>query len=148
MNTTALRSYAADPRVPPFPDDRPLLLFDGECVLCSGWARFVLKHDKGRIRLSVTQSSLGRALYAHYRLDPDETNLFLTNGRAFARSDAVLQVLSALGPPWSAATVMSILPRPLRDAAYGVLARNRFRVFGRRETCMIPPPGHAGRFLA
>ena len=66
-------SYRDDPAVPDFADDRPIIIFDGYCALCSGWAAFVLKHDtERRYRLVIAQSDLGRALYVHYGLDPDD----------------------------------------------------------------------------
>jgi predicted DCC family thiol-disulfide oxidoreductase YuxK len=71
-------SYRSDPAVPKFPDHRPIIIFDGYCALCTGWARFVLRHDRrGVYRLLQAQSPLGRALYVHYALDPEdyETNI-------------------------------------------------------------------------
>ena len=66
-------SYRGDPAVPAFPDDRPIIIFDGYCALCSGWARFVLRHDpRGVYRLLPAQSPLGHALYVHYGLNPQE----------------------------------------------------------------------------
>ena len=126
-----------------------MILFDGECVFCSDGAAFLLRHDRDRRhRLAVTQSPLGRALYAHYGLDADTTNLLIADGRAFARSDAVIGVARSLGRPWSWLAAGRLLPRPLRDAAYDLLARNRIRWFGRRQTCMTPPAGAADRFLS
>jgi predicted DCC family thiol-disulfide oxidoreductase YuxK len=142
-------SYRDDAAVPAFPDERPLFLFDEDCVLCSAGAQFVLKHDReGRHRLSVVQSPLGRAIYAHYGLDPNRTNLLLAGGVAHTRSDAVLGLAAGLGPPWSWVRVARLIPRPVREAIYGLVARNRFRWFGRRSTCMLPTTEHAGRFLA
>ena len=142
-------SYRADPAVPRFDDARPLLLVDGDCVLCSRWAAFVLRRDRRRrLRLAVTQSPLGRALYAHYGLDPDATNLLLVDGRPYIRSDAVIGVLRLMGAPWSAAGLGRLAPRPLRDGAYDLVARNRIRLFGRRSVCLAPSPETADRFLA
>ena len=142
-------SYRADPAVPRFADDRALLLVDGDCVLCSGWADFVLRRDRrARLRLAVTQSALGRAIYAHYGLDPDATNLLLGDGRAYAKSEAMIGVLRLLPLPWSAGVAFRVLPRSWRDAAYDRLARNRFRLFGRRHVCLAPSPADADRFLA
>lgn len=135
--------------MPAFPDDRPVIVFDGDCVLCSEGARFVMRHDRGgRHRLAVVQSPLGRALYAHYGLDPDRTNLLLADGRALTRWDAVLGVARGLGAPWSWLAVTRVLPRALRDRGYGLLARNRFRWFGRRALCFRPQPEALDRFLA
>jgi predicted DCC family thiol-disulfide oxidoreductase YuxK len=78
-------SYRRDPAVPPFPDDRPIIIFDGYCALCSGWAQLVLRHDRtARYRLLRAQSPLGYALYVHYGLDPQdyETNILIEDGAA------------------------------------------------------------------
>jgi predicted DCC family thiol-disulfide oxidoreductase YuxK len=78
-------SYRRDGAVPAFPDDRPIIVFDGFCALCSGWARFVLRHDRRALfRLLPAQSALGHALYVHYGLDPVdyETNILLAHGVA------------------------------------------------------------------
>ena len=144
-------SYRADATVPEFPDDRPIILFDGHCALCSGWARFVLKHDKaGRFRLLPAQTALGRALYLHYGLDPDdyETNILLEGGRAWFRSEGSIRMGEGLGAPWSWAAGLRAAPLAWRDALYGVIARNRLRWFGRREVCYLGDPAHAERFLA
>jgi predicted DCC family thiol-disulfide oxidoreductase YuxK len=84
-------SYRDDPAVPSFPDDRPVVLFDGDCALCSHSARTLLKHGP-RFRLAPTQSDLGRALLVHYGLSPDDpsTMLVIEDGRAISRSDGVL----------------------------------------------------------
>lgn len=135
--------------MPCFPDDRALIVVDGHCALCSRWAGFIRRHDRRRrLRVTVTQDALGRALYAHYGLDPDQTNLLVARGTAFTRSDAVLGVLEQMGWPWTAVAVMRVLPRRLRDRLYDRLARNRFRVFGRTESCLRAAPEDADRFLA
>lgn len=145
----AAYSYREDPGVPTFPDDRPLMVFDGDCVVCSAGARFVLRHDrKARHRLAMTQSPLGRALYAHYGLDPDRTNLLLMNGRPYTGSEAVLVVAQNLGAPWSGLRLGRLVPRALREALYRRFARNRYRWFGRRSVCMVPPPDAAERFMS
>lgn len=143
-------SYRADPRLPGFPDDRPIIVFDGYCALCSGWAQFVLRHDRrGVFRLLAAQSPLGRALYMHYGLDPQdyETNILIADGIATFKSEACIRMAEGLGLPWSLAGIARILPRPWRDRLYGVLARNRLRVFGRRATCYAPDARDADRFL-
>jgi predicted DCC family thiol-disulfide oxidoreductase YuxK len=144
-------SYRRDPAVPAFPDDRPVIVFDGYCALCSGWAQFVLRNDPdGRYRLLPAQSSLGRALYIHYGLDPEdyETNILIENGVAWFKSEGSIRMAEGLGLPWSLAGVFRALPRSWRDWLYNHLARNRLRIFGRRETCYVSDPRWADRFLA
>jgi predicted DCC family thiol-disulfide oxidoreductase YuxK len=143
-------SWRRDPAVPPFPDDRPVIVFDGHCVLCSGWARFILKRDRAkRFRLLPAQSPTGRALYLHYRLDPEdyETNILLADGVAWFKSESVIRTAQGLGFPWSLVAALRLLPFNWRERLYGLLARNRFRLFGRRDTCMLPVPGQEDRFL-
>jgi predicted DCC family thiol-disulfide oxidoreductase YuxK len=144
-------SYRRDPAVPPFPDDRPIIIFDGKCVLCSGFAQFVLRHDhRRRFRLLAAQTPLGEALYVHLGLDPKnyETNILLENGRAWFKSEGSIRMFERLGFPWSLAAAGRLMPRGLRDRLYDVVARNRLRWFGVRETCLISAPGHDDRFLA
>ena len=143
-------SYRADAAVPPFPDDKPIIIFDGYCLLCSRWARFVLRHDRAkRFRLLPAQTPLGMALYTHYGLDAVsyETNILLADGRAWLKSEGTIRMLEGLGFPWSLASVARILPRAVRDPLYNVIARNRLRWFGSRETCYLPEPAEADRFL-
>ena len=152
--TAALRepfSYRDDPSVPPFPDDRPIIVFDGKCVLCSGWARFVTKHDRReRFRLLPAQSPLGTAIYTHYGLHPTdyETNLLIEHGRAWFKSEGSIRMFEGLGFPWSLATIARVLPRLLRDRLYDLIARNRINWFGARAVCLMTIPGHDDRFLA
>jgi len=143
-------SYREDPSVPAFDDSRPVIIFDGHCVFCSGWARFVLRHDRAkRYRLIIAQTDLGTELYRHYGLDTRdyETNMLIADGRAYIKSDATLRMLSGLGLPWSLAAVSRIIPLRLRDMLYGFIARNRFRIAGRRESCYLPTPEERSRFI-
>jgi predicted DCC family thiol-disulfide oxidoreductase YuxK len=143
-------SYRQDPGVPSFPDDRPVIIFDGHCVLCSRWARFVLRHDRrARYRLLPAQSALGHALYVHYGLDPVryETNILVEEGRAWFKAEGSIRMFEGLGFPWSLVRVLRLLPRKARDALYDFIARNRLRFFGRRQSCYLGEPGDEGRFL-
>jgi predicted DCC family thiol-disulfide oxidoreductase YuxK len=143
-------SYRHDPRVPKFPDDRPIIVFDGHCVLCSGWANFVLHHDRsGKFRLLAAQSPLGRSLYIHWGLDPDDyqTNILLADGIAWFKSEGSIRMAESLGFPWSLAAMFRVLPLSARDWLYGLVARNRFHLFGRREICYLPPVEFRDRFL-
>ena len=143
-------SYRADPAVPSFPDDRPLLVFDGVCVLCSGFAKFVLRHDKGqRFRFATAQGPIGQALFRHYGLDTVdyETNLVLIGGLAYGKLDAFAAVMGEIGAPWSLLRAVRVLPRGPSDWLYDRIATNRYRLFGRTETCILPPPQWRERFL-
>jgi predicted DCC family thiol-disulfide oxidoreductase YuxK len=120
-------------------------------VLCSRSAQFVLRHDvRGIYRMLAAQTPLGRALYVHYGLDPldYESMILIADGVPELKSEAVIRIAQGLGLPWSLAAILRVLPRAWRDRLYDVLARNRFRVFGRRATCYLPDPSDADRFLA
>ena len=143
-------SWRNDPDVPAFPDAHPLIVFDGNCVMCSANARFVLRHDRRRrFRLTTAQSPLGASLYRHFGLRADEegTILVLDGGRLLTDSEAVIAIPAGLGWPWRIAAGARIVPRSLRDRLYRRLARNRFRWFGRRDTCWVPAPADSDRIL-
>jgi predicted DCC family thiol-disulfide oxidoreductase YuxK len=142
--------YRSDPAVPPFPDDRPIIIFDGKCVLCSGFANFILRTDRHRrFRLMAAQTPLGVALYRHYGLDPVNytTNILLADGRAWFKSAASLRIFQLLGWPWALLSAGWFLPRVFRDGLYDLVARNRLRWFGVRATCYVPDSTQADRFL-
>lgn len=127
-----------------------VIVFDGACVLCSGWVRFLLRFDRrGRYRFAPMQGLHGRRLLRENGLDPDDPLSFLLvqQGRAWSDSEAVLRVLDGLGGPWRLARLAWLLPRGLRDRGYRLLARNRYRWFGRREACLVPDASLRGRFL-
>lgn len=127
-----------------------IVVFDALCPLCSANARFILKRDHARrFRLASVQSEAGRALYLRFGLDPDdpETMLVVEGDRLHRDSEAVLAIARGLGAPWSAASILRIIPRRLRDAAYRWIARNRYRLFGRHQTCWVPAPDYRDRLL-
>lgn len=131
-------------------DSRPIILFDALCVLCSANAQFVLRHDHHRrFRLAALQSEAGRALCQAHGVDPDDpsTMIVVDDTSVWRESDAVLGILAGLGPPWSAVAALRAVSKGLRDPVYRWIARNRYRLFGRRETCWLPAPGDADRLL-
>jgi predicted DCC family thiol-disulfide oxidoreductase YuxK len=143
-------SYRNDPAVPPFPDDRPILIFDGHCVLCSGFANFILRNDRAhRFRLLAAQTPIGSALYRHFGLHPTdyETNVLLDGGQAYLRSEGSIRVFERLGLPWSLVSVGRLLPLPVRDRLYDIVARNRLRWFGRRDACFLSDGSDGDRFI-
>lgn len=129
---------------------RPVIVFDALCVLCSVHAQFVLRHDhRGHFLLASMQSEAGAAIYRAFGIDPahPDTLILVENGRALRDSDAMLAIWRALGWPWRAAGVFGILPRMLRDPIYRRVARHRYRLFGRRETCWLPDAAQRNRIL-
>lgn len=140
----------ADPNVGPvdWPDDR-VILYDGVCVLCSRALRFVAARDPDRLfRFTAIQTPYGRALAERLGIDPDEpdTNAVVIGGRCYRRSDAALAILSRL-PGWGWTGALRLAPRPLRDAVYGAVARNRYRVFGKNDACDLGGPDLRDRVL-
>ena len=132
------------------PVPEPLWLFDGMCNLCSGSVRMVLAIDrKGLIRFTPIQSDYGRRLARQHGIDPDQPTsfLFLDGGRALDKSAAILALLRRLGAPWSWLAVVGALPRAWLDAGYDWLAANRYRLMGKRATCMLPTPEQRARFI-
>jgi predicted DCC family thiol-disulfide oxidoreductase YuxK len=144
-------SYRADLAIPTFPDDKPIIVFDGECVFCSGWVKFALKADtRGRYRFLTAQSELGAALYRHYGLDARdyETNILIEGGIAHFRSSGSIRMVSGLGFPWSLVKVLSVIPAGIADGLYEFVARNRFRIAGRKSSCYLPSAEDRERFLS
>ena len=136
----------------PIPETaHPLVLFDGVCNLCAGVVRFVIERDReARFRFAPLQSELGRALQREHGIDPDAlaTFVLIDAEGAATRSTAVLRILRGLGAPWRWLYPLRFVPWPLRDALYGVVARNRYRWFGRRDDCLVPTAELRSRFLA
>ncbi len=127
-----------------------IVVFDGVCVLCNGWVRFLLRHDRrGHYRFAAMQSEPGRQLLAAHGLDPlDPVSFLLVEGeRAWTDTDAIARVLAGLGGAWRLSGIVSVIPRTIRDSLYRLGARNRYRWFGRHEQCTVPSPEQASRFL-
>ncbi len=129
----------------------PTVVFDSDCVLCSRWVHLILRHERGEAITFVSAwSGQGLALAAAHgfsREDLDATYLFIDGGRALARSDAGLALLARMRVPWRFLSWLRVVPRPLRDRVYDLVARNRYRWFGRADRCFVPPPGMAERFI-
>jgi predicted DCC family thiol-disulfide oxidoreductase YuxK len=132
-----------------------LVLYDGVCGLCSRVPQFLLRHDRRTVLYFASlQSATGKATVARWGGDPDELTSFYVvadfrtpAARVFTRSDAALFVAGALGWPWKALRAAGILPKALRDRLYDVIARARYRLFGRLEQCLLPRPEFRSRFL-
>ncbi|MFT3730765.1 MAG: DCC1-like thiol-disulfide oxidoreductase family protein [Hyphomicrobium sp.] len=150
MPTTAY-SYRDDTAVPAFADERPIVIFDGECVLCSGGVQWMLDRDPaGATRFAVIQDPWARALYRHYGLDADafDTFMVLKDGLPYTRWAGVLAAARLLPQPWRAlGFVGRLVPDFLGDRIYDWVQRNRLRWFGTRETCRRPKPEEMPRFV-
>jgi predicted DCC family thiol-disulfide oxidoreductase YuxK len=128
-----------------------ILVFDGVCVLCSHWVSFVLRHDRHRLyKFAAMQTSTGRELLIEHGIDPDDPKSFLLleQGRGYMDTDAIVRVLGSFGGRWKIASVLlALVPRFLRDPLYRWTARNRYRLFGRHDVCIVPSGQTADRFL-
>ncbi|MFH1568337.1 MAG: DCC1-like thiol-disulfide oxidoreductase family protein [Gemmatimonadota bacterium] len=133
------------------PGAPPLLLYDGVCALCNGAVRFVLRRDRqGAIRFAPLQGPTAAAVIArHPHLEGVDSMVWVgAAGEVSVRSDAALAVGRYLGGPWRwLAAAASLVPRPLRDGLYDLVARRRYRLFGRYDACPVPPPEQRARFL-
>jgi predicted DCC family thiol-disulfide oxidoreductase YuxK len=122
-----------------WPDD-DVILYDGVCIFCSRWVRFVIARDaERRFRFTPIQSGYGSRLAKTFGIDPadPDTNAVIHGGVAYFKSDAALTVLSSL-PGWGWVRALFWVPRPLRNAVYNLVARNRYRIFGKYDQCFIP----------
>jgi predicted DCC family thiol-disulfide oxidoreductase YuxK len=126
-------------------------LFDGVCVLCSRAVRYTLVHERttSTIRFVAIQSAEGRALARAHGIDPDQPDsfLFIENGKALAKSDGVIALSQHLKGPVHFIALGRILPKRLRDWLYDRVARNRYRLFGRSQSCMQPDAAMRSRFV-
>lgn len=138
------------PSAPRIPTTSPLIVFDDVCVLCSGFVQWVIARDRERLfQFTSAQGPLGQALYRDLGLDPAnfETNLVVVDGLAYGKLDAFIEVASRLGGPWRAMRALRMLPAGLRNWMYDRIARNRYVLFGRRQTCWLPSPDVVGRVI-
>ncbi|MGE3163424.1 MAG: thiol-disulfide oxidoreductase DCC family protein [Planctomycetota bacterium] len=140
-NDRGIRTAAEAPGV--------LVMFDGECNLCSGFVDFCLRRDPlGKIRFLSRQSAAGQALLRRHDLPSDLESMVVVEGdRVFIRSDAALRAFRHLRMPWPLLSWLSIVPRWLRNPAYRIVARSRYRLFGHRRTCRVPTEAERSRFV-
>jgi predicted DCC family thiol-disulfide oxidoreductase YuxK len=127
-----------------------LILYDGDCVICSGWFRFVAARDtECKFMFTAIQSDYGRALALKLGIDPDNpaTNAVLLDGEVHLRSDSALSALSAL-PGWRWTGFFRLVPRPVRDVLYSFIARNRYRIFGRKDVCDLGGAQYSDRVIS
>ncbi|MBC9910173.1 thiol-disulfide oxidoreductase DCC family protein [Chitinophaga varians] len=127
-----------------------IILFDGVCNFCNASINFVIRHDRqGHFRFAPLQSDVAASLGAAHQIDTTVLQSFILvqNGKAYTKSTAALRVARQLPFPWKLLYGGIILPRFIRDGVYHIIARNRYRWFGRTDSCMIPTPEIRSRFL-
>ncbi len=131
-------------------DETHILLFDGVCNLCNNAVKALIKRDrKGKFKFASLQSQRGQALLNQFELSLNDFNsvVYINNTGYFIKSSAVLHVLKELGGIWKLFYVFIILPKPLRDFLYNIIAKTRYKIFGKRSSCMIPTANIEQRFL-
>lgn len=133
----------------------PIVLYDGVCGLCNRLNQFLLKRDRhDRFRFASLQSGLAESLTLRHGADAKELDTVYVvvdhdrpSEHLLARSDAIIYLLAQLGGVWKLMGATKILPKSLRDAVYNLVARNRYRVFGKHDSCLLPEPKHKDKFL-
>jgi predicted DCC family thiol-disulfide oxidoreductase YuxK len=130
--------------------DKIILLFDGICNLCNGLVRFVIKRDRaGKFKFASLQSEIGQSWLKRFGLVQVEFESFvmIRGDRYYSKSTAALKMLKELGGVWKIFYLFIIIPRAVRDFFYDLIAKSRYRIFGKRDECMIPTPELKERFL-
>ena len=127
-----------------------VILFDGVCNLCNGFVQFVLKRDKKKtFQFASLQSKYGTGLSAHINLPiaKPETIVLFDGQKILTESDAVIKIVTSLSGIWKISIVLTIVPRFMRNWFYRLIARNRYKIFGKRDQCMVPSENTKDRFL-
>ncbi len=127
-----------------------IILFDGVCNFCHFWVKFAGKRDRKKVlRFASLQSDTGHILLKQYNIPTDKlsTVIFLDDGKVYTQSSAAFRICKYLDGAWKAGYALNIIPKPLRDAVYDLIGRNRFAWFGKSETCLLPTTEMQDRFL-
>jgi predicted DCC family thiol-disulfide oxidoreductase YuxK len=130
--------------------ERPVILFDGVCNFCNNVINFVIKRDKAaEIQYAPLQSAKGQLFAKQYNFSAEElkTFVFIEDGKMYTKSTAALRVCRYLGTLWPAMMAFMIVPKFIRNAVYDLVAKNRYKWFGKKDTCMIPTPDVRNRFI-
>jgi predicted DCC family thiol-disulfide oxidoreductase YuxK len=127
-----------------------VVLFDGVCNFCNSTVKFIVDRDPaGYFQFAPLQSETARRILADFEPPSGflDSIILVEDGNCYGRSSAALRILRRLGGPWAFAYPLLLVPRPIRDAAYDWFARRRYRWFGKRSECSVPPPEMRARFL-
>lgn len=127
-----------------------IILFDGECNLCNGAVDFVIRRDANHhFRYASLQSEIGRSMLKEHGKNPDilDTIILVSGKKVYMRSSAAIRVCNKLGSLWPLMNVFLIVPSPIRDVVYDWIAKNRYKWFGKRDTCRLPTAEELALFL-
>lgn len=130
--------------------EKPVILFDGVCNFCNYWINFALKRNRNKqLRFSPLQGESAKRLLPKYQLNPTSLSsvIFIDKGKAYTQSSAALRICKYLNGGWKLFYGLIIIPKFIRDFFYNIIARNRYKWFGKKETCMVPTPDLKERFL-
>jgi len=132
--------------------DSPVLLFDGVCNLCNGLVKFIIRHEKNSIiKFSPLQSPAAKVMLEKNGLNSDDVDLdsvvFIDNGKAYQKSEAVFRIAGYLKKPFSNFTIFRYLPSSFNNFVYRLVSGNRYSIFGRRKSCMVPNNNLKHRFI-
>ncbi|ELS04595.1 hypothetical protein Xen7305DRAFT_00043300 [Xenococcus sp. PCC 7305] len=129
--------------------DKPIVFFDGECIMCNRFVDILLRIDTiGTIMVAPLQGQTAAKVLPALPSDREKWSIFyIDQGKISEQSDAFLNICLRLGGLWSILSLFKIIPRPIRDFIYRIIARNRYRLFGQRATCRMPNEQEKSRFL-
>jgi predicted DCC family thiol-disulfide oxidoreductase YuxK len=131
-------------------NDHPIILFDGVCNFCNYWVNFSIKRDKNKIlRFTPLQGETAKKLLSQFDLNPNKLSsvILIENGKVYTQSSAAFRLCKHLDGGWKLAYGLMIIPKFIRDFFYNIIARNRYKWFGKKEACMVPTPEVKERFL-
>ena len=140
---------SSDSPVPPGTvPEHPVVLFDGVCNLCNASINFLIDRDPdAHFRFAPLQSDVGQALVGRCGLEGEDSIVLVEDGRCYVRSTAALQIARRMSGAWPLLGALLVVPAPLRDVVYRLVAKNRYRWFGKQDTCRLPTPDLRSRFL-
>ena len=131
-------------------DNRYIVVFDGVCVFCNGVVNFIITRDPGStFAFSPMQSEIAQSLIKKHHVSKEILNtlMLIKNGRCYLRTDAILEIAKDLSGFWCLFNIFKIIPRPIRDLLYTLFAKNRYNLFGKRNSCMVPSENVRKRFI-
>ena len=131
-------------------NQNPVIIFDGICNLCCGWIQYLIRIDKTmKFRFVSIQSERGQKMLngIHENDKMTESIIYLKENKSFRESSAVLEILTDIGGVWKLIAVLKLIPKPIRNKLYQLIAKKRYHYFGKRTTCLLPSPENKKRFL-
>lgn len=131
-------------------EEAPVILFDGVCNFCNYWVNFAIKRDRRKkLKFTTLQGQAAKQLLSQYHINPTSLSsvIFIDKGKAYTQSSAAIRICKYLAGGWKLFYGFMIIPKFIRDFFYNIIARNRYRWFGKKESCMVPTPELRERFL-